>query len=122
MIDDPLVGYSVLPFPAHHRELWPGEKLREGDKFIRPGMRKWEEISSTQIGQLVEELDEENLTRFCRPIHPRSQNLYVDLRPNKGRADATGSRVDPFDSIANARRAIEALAAQNGEPFYLGRF
>jgi hypothetical protein len=116
--DETLAESCTLPVPARYRPLFPGERVRRGDRVFRQGMKNWERVPDSDLGAIVQESDEFNSARYCRPTHPHSKYWYVDLRPGRGNSDALGSAVDPFDSVENARRAIYRLAQACGEgPF-----
>jgi hypothetical protein len=105
------------PVPPRHRPLFAGETVRRRDKVFCKRMQSWQTVGAELLGTIIA-APSDAARRFCRPTHPRSQTWYVDLRPGRGRRDAVGSFVDPFDSLESARKAIEAAAEELGEgPF-----
>ena len=98
---------AVVAVPAQHRQLWPGETVRRGDKFLEAGMNQWHEVSD-QLGTVVDNSGE---VRYCRPTSPQAQNWYV-----KDGAGGTGlgGPEDPFPSLAVAQERIEKAGAAAG--------
>jgi hypothetical protein len=67
---------------------------------------------------IPERLEMEGGSRYCRPNHPQSQTWYVDLREGKGSKDTFGGADSPFDSLENARKAIEqSMEELDRDPF-----
>jgi len=137
--DDEAADHRTIAIPARHREMFPGEVIRRGDRMIYVGVDEWEEVPQRLLGQQVQAPEQESAAdmlhetstltservegsvepRFCRPAHPNAQNWYVDLREGAG-CDQTGlgSTAQPFSTLEGAQRAIEDAAKQaRREPY-----
>ncbi|EDL62264.1 hypothetical protein [Gimesia maris] len=104
---------SVIDIPIHHRQVYPGECLRRGDKFVDKNSGGWQEVPETVKGIRVIEPQKVNaFARFCRPVSPNAQNWYYDVE--NGVEGGLGGYADPFPSREHALQAIAAAAEQTG--------
>lgn len=112
-------NHRMKPIPAHHRVIYPGEKLRRGDKYINQGRIEWTELSERFSGEAAEPQNEQNgFIRYCRPIHHQSQTWYIDAQAGTDTKTTMGSFENPFKTLAKAQEIIEAAAQKVGRsPF-----
>lgn len=104
---------AVIELPVYHRQVYPGESLRRGDKFVDKNSGGWQEVSETAKGIRVMEPSERNAyVRYCRPTDPNAQNWYYDTE--NGVEGGLGGYADPFPSRELALQAIAAAAEQTG--------
>lgn len=100
----------VVEVPAHHRAVYPGEKLRRGDKVIQKGTNQWVEVDESVSGDTCPGGDA--AARYCRPTHARAMTWFVD----EGAAhNGLGGAEDPFSSLEIACDTIEAAARATGQ-------
>lgn len=105
--------HRVLDVPARHRQLYPGERLRRGDRMIFQGRNEWLPVTLDAFGQPVPMPDGSNgEVRFCRPVGANFQNWYVD--PDKGKDDNMGGAADPWPSVRFAEQKIEEASKSAG--------
>jgi hypothetical protein len=102
-----------IPLPPRSRILWSSDRLRAGDKMACRGDQRWHPISDSLIGKNVQPPSDSNsFVRFIRSQSPEANNWYV--HPELGSHENFGSADKPFDSLANARIAIETSAKNHG--------
>ena len=103
----------VIELPVQHRQVYPGESLRRGDKFVDRHSSGWNEVPETAKGIPVREPSERNdFVKYCRPTDPHAQNWYYDTE--NGVEGGLGGYADPFPSKELALQAIEAAAKKTG--------
>lgn len=103
----------VIELPVYHRQVYPGESLRRGDKFVDRHSSGWNEVPETAKGIPVREPSERNdFVKYCRPTDPHAQNWYYDTE--NGVEGGLGGYADPFPSKELALQAIEAAAKKTG--------
>ena len=108
-------AHQVLDVPPRHRQLYPGERLRRGDKLIFEGRTEWLPVTLDAFGRAVEMPGASNgQARFCRPVGPNFQNWYVD--PVKGQENNMGGAADPWPSVEFAEKTIEAACKNVSVP------
>lgn len=104
--------HKILDVPARHRVLYPGERLRRGDRMIFSALSGWEPTKLDSWGQPVSMPDASNgEARFCRPIDNHFQHWYVDP---KGQAGNMGGAADPWPSVEYAEKRIEEASKAAG--------
>lgn len=105
--------HQVLDVPPRHRQLYPGERLRRGDKLIFEGRTEWLPVTLDAFGRDVQMPDASNgHARFCRPVGANFQNWYVD--PEKGQENNMGGAADPWPSVEFAEKRIEGASKEVG--------
>jgi hypothetical protein len=78
---EPAADYRTVPIPSRHRQLFPGETVRRGDKYIDAQTGQWQEVRQRMLGatvpqedvtaaQLLDQAEPSLTVRFCRPAHP----------------------------------------------------
>lgn len=109
---------ATVEIPSRHRMLYPGERIRRGDKMIYDNRTEWMPVGQLETnGQTVPAPDIVNgHVRFCRPIPFNWQNWYVD--PVKGKPEHLGGQGDPFPSVEFAQQTIEEAARKAGTAPY----
>lgn len=104
---------AVIDLPVYHRQVYPGELLRRGDKFVDMRSGGWQDVPETAKGIRVATPGPRNAyVRYCRPIDRNAQNWYYDTE--NGQEGGLGGYADPFPSKELALQAIEAAAEQTG--------
>lgn len=113
-VNDPTAPlHQALDVPARHRVLYPGERLRRGDRMIFQGLTAWIAVDVITFDQPVTMPDGANgEVRFCRPTGPHFQNWYVDQA--KGKPENMGGAADPWPAVAFAEGQIEAASKSAG--------
>lgn len=105
--------HQIIDIPTRHRQLYPGERLRRGDKLIFEGRMEWLPVTQDAFGRAVQMPDASNgHARFCRPVGANFQNWYVD--PEKGQENNMGGAADPWPSVEFAEKRIEAASKEVG--------
>lgn len=103
--------HRVVNIPARHRQLYPREKLRNGDKIIYESLVDWQPVAVTAFGQAVPFPESQNgNVRYCRPVGPYHQHWYVDAAT--GKETNLGGQQDPWPSLDIAMKTVEAAAAK----------
>lgn len=107
-----------IPIPPRHRPLARGESIRRGDKVFHFEDNRWIKVGEELRGTTVPEKPESGRNHYCRPTHPLAQDWYVDRREGQGSKNALGGPCSPFDTLENAREAIEKRAEEmDRQPF-----
>lgn len=110
--DPQLPAHRASEIPTRHRQLYPGEKLRRGDKLIYDGKADWESVTVEAFGMTVTSPDALNgEARYCRPVEANFQTWYVGT---KGNEQNMGGAADPWPSVTVAMHRIEQAAASAG--------
>ncbi len=108
---------QLLPIPSRHRDLYPRELLRNGDKLIFSGQEAWQPVQATAFGQPVGFPSPENgNARYCRPVSANHASWYID--PEKGSEDNLGGFADPWPTKEYAMQRIEKAGLLSQSPPY----
>lgn len=102
-------GPQQAATPTRHRDLFPGESLRNGDKLLYEGLLDWVPVEPLAFGQRVNLPDITNGNcRYCRPVDVNFQHWYVDNE--KGTALGLGGVLDPWPTVEMAMQKVESAA------------
>lgn len=114
-VDKSRPSQQTVGLPPRHRPIYPGEKLRRGDKLIYDSLMHWTPVKEAAFRNAVDSPSALNgNARFCRPIGDHFQSWYIDEQ--KGLLEGLGGFSDPWPSLEIAQERIEAASQLTQTP------